>query len=572
MDKPGKRKIELDFYEASKGDFVSPKSDRGKDIPSTKMPLAKSKIPKSKFTPERPAAKSIKSRNKVINNDLTKVSKDKKKKKFLTKKKLFFCLPLLIILAGIIGAAVYFGPTLIAAGKSFNVNPLPALIDKVIGNKPTLNSTNGKVNFLILGVDNRADTLTNDLKQVGNTDTMMMISYDTTTSKVSFLSIPRDIGIRLKFPSGQRKTIDKINAAVNVGASQNYPGGGAQLLRDTLKDMTGIDINYTVVVNFDAFVQIIDSIGGVDVNVENSFCDAGYPVDATYGVKTVKFNKGPQHMDGKIALEFARSRVHNECANMTAGDPIFEGTDFRRAYRQQQVIKAAQDKISASGLDIDKIQKIIQAIGNNLLTEIGNGAFGNDNKIDLQTLQSAFDLKDKIKKDAMYSYVASQTSCGGNAITEYNQPDGYYLLPAKQNDFTALRNCVTFYLSYPEVLSENAKITIYNTGFGNSKTNTLSKQINTSDWLNTSFDGDILTKKPTDPANPDLALGNYILDVKGTKSATTQYLAKKYNATIVTKAQISPNIPIPYGTDIIFFAGGVVISPIPSSTPAYVKP
>ncbi|MEI7603532.1 MAG: LCP family protein [bacterium] len=516
------REIKLDEYKPT-----IDRKKKSKEVPSFKRNIT-------------PDFKSI------SGNEINKIKKKKGKKKWI------FLLIFIIMIGGIY---LYFSGTIGALTKSFDLNPIPALVNTLTGKKNELNSTDGRTNILILGVDNRANTLTNDLKQVGNTDSIMVISYDSKNDNVEFISIPRDIGLNFTFPDGTKTDFEKINAAVNIGANKNYPGGGAQLLRDTINKMTGLQIHYTAIINFDAFRQVIDSVGGIDIEVENSFCDAGYPIEGDKGVETIKFYKGLQHMDGGTALKFARSRVHNVCYSMTSGDPIFEGTDFRRAYRQQQVIKAIQEKVINEGLDVNKIQNIIQAVGNNMLTQIGDGELSSSNKVNLETLLAAYDLKNKVSKDKQYSLVTSFTACGGNAMKEYNESDGYYILPMKNNDFTLLQNCINFYLNNPKVITENAKINIYNTGRGYTKTSSFSEEIGASYWVKTTFSGTIFVKEITDPNSKDIGTGNYIVDLTGNKTATVEFLKEKINAQVLNKEDLPSNIEPPYGSDILILAG-----------------
>lgn len=461
---------------------------------------------------------------------------------------------LIIILFCLLIGIIYM--ILSPANKSFNLNPFNFVVKQVLGQQQTLIQNDGRINMLIIGVDNRSDTLTNDLKQVGNTDTILISSYDIKSSSLQFISIPRDFGIRFKFPDGYTDNYYKINAGVNLGANQKYPGGGVQLLKDALLSMTGLKINYTAIVNFDAFTQIIDSLGGIDVNIENSFCDAGYPKPGDNGVMTIKFNKGPAHLDGTKALQFARSRVHDECYNMSAGTPVFEGNDFRRAYRQQQVIAATKEKLNTLGSDFGKIQSIISAIGKNVLTQMGDGELTDNNKFDLQTLKEAFDLKDKIK--STNSFVLDPSICGGNLLKETTLSDQYFLLP-KQTSFAPIRACIASYLNNPDLTSENAQVGVYNNGLGYSQSSELATQINT-DGFSATFYENISLKKFYNwtPATPTLnpAQGLYVIDLNGNKPKTLEALVNKYHATVIQKSNLPSSIQSLGGVDILMIAGG----------------
>jgi anionic cell wall polymer biosynthesis LytR-Cps2A-Psr (LCP) family protein len=156
--------------------------------------------------------------------------------KFGTKRKLRFRRIFLtcfgVIVVALLILYFFFGASLAAAFKAFNIDPLSFVVNQVTGKKSILDSTNGKTTFLILGVDNRAQDLSFDLKRVGNTDSIMLIVLDNQTQKVNIISIPRDIGVQFNLPNGPQ--FAKVNSAVNIGANSNYSGGGIQLMMDTV--------------------------------------------------------------------------------------------------------------------------------------------------------------------------------------------------------------------------------------------------------------------------------------------------------------------------------------------------
>ena len=92
-----------------------------------------------------------------------------------------------------------------------------------------------------------------------------------------------------------------------------------------LTQITGIPLSYYAVINFKGFEELIDSFGGIRIHVPETLVDRTYPKDE-YSTMTIRFESGTQIMDGKSALQYARSR-HST-------------SDFSRSYRQQQVIQA----------------------------------------------------------------------------------------------------------------------------------------------------------------------------------------------------------------------------------------
>ncbi|EKE06354.1 MAG: cell envelope-related transcriptional attenuator [uncultured bacterium] len=163
------------------------------------------------------------------------------------------------------------------------------------------------------------------------TDTIMLANLNISSQKASILSIPRDIWI------------SEIRAKLNTA----YHYGGFKMVGDSVTSITGLPISYTVVVDFSLFKDLIDSIGGINVEVENFFVDEKYPIaglendlcngDRLYKCRyeTLTFNSGRQSMSGELALKFVRSR--------NAEDD--EGTDIAREKRQQKVIEAVREKL-----------------------------------------------------------------------------------------------------------------------------------------------------------------------------------------------------------------------------------
>ncbi|MBC7223530.1 MAG: LCP family protein, partial [Anaerolineae bacterium] len=143
--------------------------------------------------------------------------------------------------------------------------------------------------------------------------------------RVGMLSIPRDLYVTIPGYGENR-----INMANFIGDRDKYPGGGPALAKRTIEYNYGVHVDYYVRVNFDGFERIIDTIGGVDIQVEKEIRDDTFP-DEHYGYDPLYIPAGLVHMDGELALKYARTRH---------GD-----SDIHRARRQQQVILAVKDKV-----------------------------------------------------------------------------------------------------------------------------------------------------------------------------------------------------------------------------------
>ncbi|MCX6763436.1 MAG: LCP family protein [Candidatus Moranbacteria bacterium] len=212
-------------------------------------------------------------------------------------------------------------------------------------------ASSGRINILLLGIAGPGKPGQN------LTDTIMVASLDTRTNRVALISIPRDLYV----PVPDLNFSTKINSVYQLGLNQNGNKAAASLnlLTGTIKDITALEINYYIVLNFDGFEKIINSLGGINVTSEKDILDTRYP-GPNYSYETFEISKGFHHLDGQTALKYARVRH---------GDP--EG-DFGRAKRQQQVMQAAKNKIFSSGtlLNIFAFNNLLDALGNNIITNI----------------------------------------------------------------------------------------------------------------------------------------------------------------------------------------------------------
>lgn len=183
--------------------------------------------------------------------------------------------------------------------------------------------------ILLLGTDN---------SNVGNrsgdehSDSIMLLRTDPSHHRLSYLSIPRDIQVPIPGHGTQ-----KINAAFQMG--------GAALALKTIHQFTGLDINHVMIVNFGAFKDLIDALGGITVNVPKPIRSNRFDCPYASQAKCDKwqgwrFAKGPQHMTGERALIYSRIRE-----NML--DP--SENDITRGARQQAVIDATAAKFTSIG-------------------------------------------------------------------------------------------------------------------------------------------------------------------------------------------------------------------------------
>lgn len=192
----------------------------------------------------------------------------------------------------------------------------------------------GQINILLLGIGGEG----HDGPYL--TDTMILAQIRPDIGEVTLTSIPRDYLVDLPNNLGQ----DKINAAFTYGLldknkNKDWDAGGAAA-RKVVESISGLKIPYFAVVDFSGFEQAVNKIGGLDIQIDNTFTDYSYPDSGTGYLPAVTFTKGREHMDGTRALEFARSRhgTNNE------------GSDFARSVRQQKIISAFKQKVLSLNL------------------------------------------------------------------------------------------------------------------------------------------------------------------------------------------------------------------------------
>ena len=207
-----------------------------------------------------------------------------------------------------------------------------------------------RVNILLVGVD-FAPGRTTDL-----TDTMLIVSLDPDTGRTSMLSVPRDL-YGAPLPDG-REWDAKLNSLM-ASASNNpaeFPLGGPGTLKATISELLDVPIHYFAAINIIGFKQAVDAIGGVDITNERLIDDPTYWNE--FDVHTGFYlEPGVYHMDGSTAVAFARSR-HG------AGD-----SDFTRSDRQQQLLAAIADKLTAGNL-ILSLPSLLDAVKNTIATDV----------------------------------------------------------------------------------------------------------------------------------------------------------------------------------------------------------
>jgi LCP family protein required for cell wall assembly len=260
-------------------------------------------------------------------------------KKINKKKTLHVSLPLFFGLAII--AVLAFAIVKTIASIDFNV------LLKAAGNDLESDSYE-HTNFLVMGNGGKEHEGSDLI------DTMIVASVDPDSKQVTMISIPRDLYVEDLTVGSSKINEVYYNAKNYYGSSVE----GIEHLKSKVEIITGVPIHYWIKVNFDGFKDLIDALGGVDINVEESIYDPYYPKDGTYLYEAFSISAGQHHMDGETALKYARSRKTT--------------SDFDRANRQQQIIYAIKEKALQTNIILDgsKINNVMEALSQNIETNI----------------------------------------------------------------------------------------------------------------------------------------------------------------------------------------------------------
>ncbi len=386
-----------------------------------------------------------------------------------TRKKRPFLTILFIFLVLVIGSGLYFGYKGYMTGKGIGLNLSPSdLIGKQKEPELKKDSTGVYTNILIVGIDTRTK-----LKTL-NTDVIIVASYNHKTKDVVMISIPRDFCTKVN-PS--KTSYGKINSAYSIYEAKEK-GSGLEGLKGIVEEITGMEIQYYAMINFNGFVELVDAVGGLYINVENSFTDYKYPAEQGYGTQTISFKAGPQLMDGDTALKYARSRQSQQNS---------EGSDYARAKRQHKVIDAFIKKVLSTEtlLNPSKLMSLLSSVQDNI--KISEFTI-DDIQAGVNILKS---LSGENSTSSTYSFVLDPT-LGNYSLIGPQTSCGEYDIGPKEGlgRYTKIKEYISLALNYPALYSENPSIYSYDTGLGYQNTKTKTDELKTKfKYLNIRFQG-----------------------------------------------------------------------------------
>jgi LCP family protein required for cell wall assembly len=324
----------------------------------------------------------------------------------------------LLILVVFLATGSYLGAKLYADASKLtgDSNPI-SLISSFIPAK--LNQTNGRVNILLAGysVDDTGH------QGAALTDSIMVVSIDPTTKSAVLISVPRDLYVNITGFGYSR-----INAAYEDGQSEGfsasgYPSGGMGLLEETLSQDLGVNFNYYALLDYSAFKDAVNAVGGISVDIQSSDPRGLYDPNTNLNLPN-----GEDALNGQEALNLARARGDGY------GSYGFPDGDFNRTENQQLMLVALKNKADSLSVLANPITigKLADSVANNVKTDLSIG--------DMETLYS--DSKgiqaSSIKEVTLNNYN------GQNLLTDYTDDSGEdVLIPAAGfSDFSQIQSAV----------------------------------------------------------------------------------------------------------------------------------
>lgn len=291
------------------------------------------------------------------------------------------------------------------AGPSASPSSLPTPATTIAPGAPW--SGTDRLNILLIGADRREEGT------IYLTDTMIVATIDPQTRQIGMISLPRDTtGVPLP-PSWAATSVygsaygGKINSLYTAarGRSDLFPGNDTQrgyvALKGALSELYQLDIQYYIAVDLTGFKTVIDTLGGVIIDVQSPVSDPRYPTDDGRAAIKLYIPAGIQHMDGAEALAYARAR--------------HETSDFDRAERQQRVITSLREQTDISQLlEPGVLQRLLEAFKQEVKTDIPPELFPQ-----LVTLGASVDLDARISlvlAEPTYSTVCYP--CPGTGLYE----------------------------------------------------------------------------------------------------------------------------------------------------------
>jgi LCP family protein required for cell wall assembly len=220
-------------------------------------------------------------------------------------------------------------------------------------------AADGRLNLLLIGSDAGPD------RWSLRTDTIIVLSVDIETGRVALFGVPRNlVGVPLPPESADAFSNGRFPGLLNalyvyaMGHPSQFPGGGARGFRavtGAVQELVGVRLDAVVVVNLAGFVRLVDAIGGLWIDVPERLVDLNYPLEDGSGHMHLDIKTGCQHLNGRMALAYARSR--------------HQDSDYGRMRRQQAVLVALARQVDPIAL-LPKVPSLLKIASDNLWTTV----------------------------------------------------------------------------------------------------------------------------------------------------------------------------------------------------------
>jgi LCP family protein required for cell wall assembly len=406
--------------------------------------------------------------NKKSNSRIKKQSFRREKKK--SKKKFIYILLvfLVILLLGGVFFVLKTGNVITKISESSD-SSLESIFGILRMGNEVATDEQGRTNVLLLGI--RGENM------VGGgllTDTIMLASLkkgeaeNATDDKIGLVSIPRDLYV--KMPNTESFT--KINAAYHYG-EENQNTTGIKDMKKVVSEVTGLEIHYAIVLNFKGFEELVDAVGGVEIDLKEPFvepiqfhemkvCDGD--IGGSFTVKTGEFEEKIDHR-GKVVASYPLCyNAQEECGgifSLPAGKQTLDGetalcyvrarktsSDFDRARRQQLILERLREKFISLDFfsDLSKMNGVLEVIGNNVKTDMNSTEMKN------------FFNEYSGMKNATIAHKVLENSPEGLLTNPTNYPEevGYILIPqAGQGNYSEINSMVENIFNSPEQPEKN---------------------------------------------------------------------------------------------------------------------
>lgn len=371
-----------------------------------------------------------------------------------------------------------------------------------------LKNDNGRVNILVAG--NSADDLGHDGADL--TDSIMILSVNTKNNTAMMLSIPRDMWVKTRLLGHS-----KINAI--------YPNSNMDGLTQVIEENLELPIHYNVLVNYNAFKDLVNAVGGIAITIDSEdprgIYDPSLDWTSPKCCALAKYPNGPVNLDGKQALNLARARGD------AYGSYGFPNTDFDRTANQRKMLLAIKAKVSSPAVVANpfKVSNLVSAVGNNVRTNL-----------ELNEMQTLYVHMKKIDDSKIDSYnINTLKGESATMLANYTSPDGQSaLIPAAgMDDYSEIAAQIKRLFSASPVAKESAGIVLLNAtetaGLARAQANNLIAK-----GMSVLGQDNAATNQPTT---------TIVDNSQGKKPNTLNELKKLYSATVVENATLKANYP-----------------------------